>query len=114
MDTKVFRLGHCASRGSRTSIPAPGDDTTFFCAGQVLDRDGAIEKVVLSKGVGSQQPEFIVIVRSAGTGGYLSARAFTYGKRRLTLRASVNGLPPDADPLAALRRSKWKGKRPVG
>lgn len=93
---------------------APEDETTFFRTGQVLDRDGAVEQVVLSKGIGNHRPEIIVIVRSAGTGGYLCAHAFTFDKRRLTLRASVNGLPPNADPLAALRRSKRKGKRPAG
>jgi len=92
----------------------PGDETTFFREGKVLDRDGAVEKVVLSKPTGHQPPEIIVIVRSAGTGGYRSAHAFTFDRRRLTLRASVNGLPAHADPLAALRRFRRRGQRPAG
>lgn len=89
----------------------PGDETTFFRAGKVLDRDGAVEKVVLSKETGRQPREIIVIVRSAGTGGYQSAHAFTFDNRRLKLRASVIGLPADADPLAALRRTKGSGRQ---
>ena len=92
----------------------PEDETTFFRAGRVLDRDGTVDKVVLSKTIGNQPPEVIVIVRSTGTGGYLSAHAFTCNLRRLTLRASVSGLPPDADPLATLWRPKRKGSRPAG
>ncbi|NWJ42019.1 MAG: hypothetical protein HXX12_13735 [Geothrix sp.] len=88
-----------------------GDETTFFRAGKVLDRDGAVEKVVLSKESSRHPAEIIVIVRSTGTGGYLSAHAFTFDKRRLTLRASMSGLPANADPLATLRRSKRRAVR---
>jgi len=47
----------------------------------------------------------IVAIRSAGSGGYLSADAFTIGKRTVVLRASVSGLPANADPVAALKSS---------
>jgi len=83
----------------------PGDETTFFSAGQVRARDGTVEKVVLADVIGDQQPEIVVIVRSAGTGGFLSAHAFAFDKKRLIFRAAVKDLPPDADPIAALRKS---------
>ena len=88
----------------------PADETTFFKAGLVHARDGAIEKVVLADVAGDGQPEIIVIVRSAGTGGYLSAHAFVIDKQGLRLGASVEGLPPDADPIAAIRKSQQSGK----
>ncbi len=88
----------------------PGDETTFFIAGQVRTRDGTVERVVLADVVGDQQLEIVAIVRSAGTGGYLSAHAFAYDKQRLIFRGVVDGLPPDADPIAALRKSARKQK----
>ena len=82
-----------------------GDETTFFRAGIVRPRDGAVEKVLLADVDGDQQPEIIVLVRSAGTGGYLSAHAFVFDKQILIFRAAVEGLPPDAEPIATLRDS---------
>lgn len=86
------------------------DETTFFKAGLIHARDGALEKVVLADVVGDQQPEIIVIVRSVGTGGYLSAHAFIIDKQGLRLGTSVESLPPDAGPIAAIRKSQQSGK----
>jgi len=85
----------------------PGDETTFFRSGLVRPRDGIIEKVILADVAGDQRPEIVVIVRSVGTGGYLSAQAFAVDKQ-LVLRAAVESLPADADPLAALRKTGRK------
>ena len=89
---------------------APEDETTFFTAGLICSRDGTIEKVVLADVDGDQQPEIIVTVRSVGTGGYLSAHAFSFDKKKLILRATVEGLPPKADPVLTLRKSNRKVK----
>ena len=80
------------------------DETTFFTSGLVRLRDGVVEKVMLADG--DQQPEIIVIVRSVGTGSYLSAHAFAFAKDGLLFHAAVEGLAPDADPVAALRKAK--------
>lgn len=96
-----LRLYDAASRG---------DETTFFSAGLVHDRDGTIEKVALADIDADQQPEIIVTVRSAGTGGYLSAHAFAYDEKAIVFRAGVEGLPPDADTIAALRESIGTGE----
>lgn len=88
----------------------PGDETTFFVAGQVRTRDGTVERVVLADIAGDPRPEIVVIVRSAGTGGYLSAHAFAFDAQRLTFRGVVEGLPATADPVAALRKSTSKRK----
>jgi len=87
----------------------PGDETTFFTAGLIRARDGTVEKVVLADVDGDQRPEIIVNVRSAGSGGYLSSHAFAFDKKRLIFRAAVQGLPPHADTVAALRKSIGKG-----
>ena len=86
-----------------------GNETTFFTSGLIRSRDGVIEKVVLADINGDEQPEIIVIVRSVGTGGYLSAHAFTVGKDQQLIPAStVEGLQAEADPLAALKESESK------
>jgi hypothetical protein len=83
----------------------PEDATTFFSAGVVCARDGSIERVVVADVTGDSQPEVVVIVRSVGTGGYLSAQAFTIAAQQLSLQSKVVDLPADADPVAALRAS---------
>ena len=84
---------------------APADETTFFIAGLVRPRDGVIEKVTLADVDGDRQQDVVVIVRSVGTGGYLSAHAFTIERDKLVLLATEQGLPADADPVVKLRRS---------
>src|SRR6185369_9923031 len=84
----------------------PGDDTTFFIAGVVRERDGSIEKVELADIDGDEQPEVVVTVRNAGSGSFLSADAFAFDKKRLWLRAAVANLAKDADPVAALKKAK--------
>ena len=82
-----------------------GDETTFFINGLINARDGTIEKVVLEDINNDEQAEIIVVVRSVGTGGYLSAYAFTISKnQRLFLCFIVEGLQAEADPVLALRK----------
>lgn len=83
---------------------AASDETTFFTSGLVRARDGVIEKAILADVDGDQQQEIIVVVRSAGTGSYLSAHAFAVAKDELVFRAVVEGLAADADPVSALRK----------
>jgi hypothetical protein len=85
---------------------AAPDVTTFFTSGLVRARDGVIEKVVLADVDGDQQQEIVVIARSVGTGNYLSAHAFAVAKDKLIFRAVVEGLAANADPVAALRKSR--------
>jgi hypothetical protein len=85
---------------------AAPDETTFFTSGLVRARDGFIEKVILVDVDGDQQQEIVVIARSVGTGNYLSAQAFAVVKDKLVFRAEVEGLAADADPVAALRKSR--------
>jgi hypothetical protein len=73
-----------------------------FSLGMVQPRDGAIERVLVQDLDRDGRPEVVVVLRSAGSGGYLSADAWSFGDRRIVRRASVSGLPPNADPAAAL------------
>ena len=84
---------------------AAPDDTTFFISGLVHARNGFVEKVILADIDGDQQQEVVVMTRSAGTGSYLSAHAFSVAKDRLIFRAVVEGLAADANAVEALQKS---------
>jgi hypothetical protein len=77
----------------------PYDD---FIAGTVRPRNGAVENVLFSDVNGDGSPEIVVVIRSAGTGGYLSADALHLHGTTLSLVESVAGLAKDADPIRAL------------
>ncbi len=87
---------------------AAPNETTFFISGLIHPRDGVLEKVILADIDDDQQPEIIVIARSAGTGSYLSAYAFEFAKDKLVFRTAVEGLAPDEDAVTALRNAKCK------
>ena len=83
----------------------PTDETTFFAAGTVAARDGTIEKVLVEDIDDDKTPELIVTVRSAGSGGYLSAHAFSVAKQQIALKSSIDGLAPATDAVAELRKA---------
>ena len=76
-----------------------------FAFGLVRTRDGVVEALLFSDLDGDDANKVIVVVRSVGSGGYLSADAFGLRGRRLDLVGNVDGLPSNADPVAALRQS---------
>ena len=78
----------------------PFDD---FIAGIVMRRNGAVEDVKFHDLDGDGIPEVVVIVRSVGSGGYLSADAFRYRNKSLELAVAVSDLDKRADPIQALR-----------
>ena len=79
----------------------PTDD---FLHGTIRSRDGFIEEVSIQDMNGDGTEEIIVIIRSVGTGGYLSADAFQYGSKQLTLIAGVAELTKNADPIRELMK----------
>ena len=79
----------------------PTDD---FLSGEIRSRDGYVEKVVIQDINRDDSEEIIVIVRSAGTGGYLSAEAFRYRFDQLKLIISVADLQKHADPIQELTK----------
>ena len=81
-----------------------------FLAGAVRARDGALEALKFADLNRDGKNEIIVVVRSAGSGGYLSADAYRLQKGALVLAGSKSGLPADADPVAALSSGR-KGRK---
>ena len=81
----------------------PMDD---FIVGAVFLRDGSIERLAVTDVNGDGVKELVVVVRSAGSGGYQSASAFGVGAKTIEVVGSVEGLASDADPLAELRKAK--------
>jgi hypothetical protein len=77
----------------------PYDD---FLAGTVRPRNGTIETLKFADLNGDASPEIIVVMRSAGTGGYISADAFQLRGSALSLVAAVSALAKDADPIRRL------------
>ena len=103
-DFEARSIGSYSVRVYTQSAQA-NDDTTFFSAGIMRPRDGMIEKVLLAELGNEGLPSLIVVIRSAGSGSYLSADAFTIGKNTVVLRAAVSGLAANADPVLALKIS---------
>ena len=102
-DFEARSIGSYSVRIYSSENAQPGDDTTFFSAGLVRPRDGTVEKVFLADLGDGGSSSLVVTMRSAGSGGYLSADAFAVDKRSVALRGSVSGLPGNADPVAALK-----------
>ncbi|MGY3857098.1 PliI family lysozyme inhibitor of I-type lysozyme [Aeromonas intestinalis] len=100
--------GEPASTGSYDVRLYSGANPEFpldqFIDGKVLPRDGSIKELKLLDLNGDKQPELIVIVESAGTGGYISADAFTINPRQgLDSFNHVNELAPTDDVIQALK-----------
>jgi len=79
--------------------------TDRFLAGIIRPRNGTLESVKFADLDGDGRAEIIVAVRSAGSGGYLSADAFRFEGASLQLLATVSGLGQRADPVDALRKN---------
>jgi len=104
-DFEARSIGSYSVRIYSTQGAQLDDDTTFFSSGVIRARDGTIEKVFLAELDNDGPPSLVVAIRSAGSGGYLSADAFTIGKNAVVLCAAVSGLAANADPVVALKSS---------
>lgn len=99
-DLEPRSIGSYSLRLYAKNDPAfPYDD---FIAGIVRPRDGSIESIRFADLDRDGVPEIIVVMRAAGSGGFLSADAFHFQASSLTLLTSVSGIDGDADPLRAL------------
>lgn len=86
----------------------PLDD---YVDGLVQSRDGGIEQVQFHDFDGDGRAEIVVIIRSAGSGAYLSADVFGYAKKSLKLVASLSGFPKNGDLFRALTEELTKKSR---
>lgn len=87
-----------------------GLDTDEFLGGLLGERDGVVETVTASDIDGDLFPEVIVKIRSAGSGGYLSAVALAVRGRAVEVRARVADLAATADVVEALREAARAGR----
>ena len=102
-DFEARSIGSYSVRIYSTQSMQPDDDTTFFSSGVIRSRDGTVEKVFLAELDNDGSPSLVVVIRSTGSGGYLSADAFTIRKDTVVLHASVTGLVANEDPVGALK-----------
>ncbi len=89
-----------------TSREFPTDD---FVTGQVLPRDGTLQRLDWSALAPGGETLLIVVTRSAGSGSWISADAFAVGQGTLRRVATVSGIDPGADLKAALGASLAAG-----
>jgi hypothetical protein len=73
-----------------------------FVGGTLRSRDGTVEAIRFADLDRDGTPELVVVLRSAGSGGYLSADAYRLRGGAPRHAASVEGLPRDDDPIRAL------------
>ena len=96
------------SIGSYSLRVYAGADPRFpydhFLDGDIRPRNGVVESIEFKDFNGDSQLEIIVIMRSVGTGGYLSADAFQLKDGKLVLLSTVAGLSKVADPLLVLSK----------
>lgn len=85
-------------------------DTDDFIGGRICERDGVVEAVTATDIDGDGRAEVVVKIRSAGSGGYLSAVAVAVRERAVEVRARVENLDATADVLKALREVTRGGR----
>lgn len=76
-----------------------------YVDGDVRVRDGTIERLLFEDLNNDQEKDLIVVMRSAGSGGYQNADGYLLDKDGITFVKSVEGLTKDADPVEALSRA---------
>jgi ecotin len=96
-------IGSYSLRVYSTETSTSPNDTTFYRGGIIRARDGSIEQVLLTELISGQPASLVVLIRSAGTGGFQSVDAFDLSGDSIRLRASVAGVNAEADPLRALQ-----------
>jgi hypothetical protein len=104
-DWEARSIGSYSIRLYSTRTSAAPDDTTFYTTAITRPRDGMVEQVLLAPLGQDETLAIIVVIRSAGSGGYLSADAFSFTESIVALRGSVSGLSANADPVLELQQA---------
>lgn len=96
-------IGSYALRVYGNSNPQfPADD---FIMGIVQPRDGVLLRLDWQDVTEDGENELIVVTQSVGSGSYLGATAYRLAAQDVTAVASVKGLDPQADIVAALKKA---------
>ena len=103
-DLEARSVGSYSVRAYYDEQASPGNETSFYTAGLVRPRDGTVRSAGPLAMPGRPRPLLMVVMQSAGSGGYLSAEAFAVEPRAVRLLARVSDLAPAEDPAAHLRR----------
>lgn len=74
-DFEARSIGSYSVRAYFDPSASPENETMFYAAGLVRARDGAVSSVRLLEVPRRKRPLVMVVVQSAGSGGYLSAAA---------------------------------------
>lgn len=105
-DLEPRSIGTVSVRAYRADAEAErkGFDLDAYVGGALCQREGVVESVSTADINGDGRPEVIVMMRSAGSGGWRSAVALAVRESRVEIVARVDDLPPGADVIRALRR----------
>jgi hypothetical protein len=90
---------------STYAVENPEQPYDRFIAGLVLPRDGFVENIKIVDLNSDGDKELVVVIRSVGTGGYLSADAFDISRDGLIFLNKVTGLAANANPISALTKT---------
>jgi len=77
--------------------------TDNYVSGIVRARDGTIQSIEKGDINKDGEEDLVVLIRSAGSGGYLQAEAFQFVDGKVELIASVSDLDPESKYVEKLR-----------
>jgi hypothetical protein len=103
-DLEACSLGSYSVRIYSSENVQPGDDTTFYRFGLLHERDGTVEDAFLANLGPSAPASLIVKIRSVGSGGHVSARAYVVNKNGIHAVAAIGDQRPQTDVVAALKK----------
>jgi hypothetical protein len=103
-DLEACSLGSYTVRIYSSENVQPGDDTTFYRFGLLHERDGTVEDAFLANLGPSAPASLIVKIRSVGSGGHVSARAYVVNKSGIHPVAAIRDQQPRTDVVAALKK----------
>jgi hypothetical protein len=99
-DKEPRSMGSYSIRVYGLNLEFPFDD---YRDGKITRRDGSIKEILLADVTGDEAEELVVVIQSAGSGGYLSGDAFTVVDGKLRHVAIIMDVEPGNDILEAFR-----------
>ena len=103
-DLEARSIGSYSVRAYFDAQASPGNETTFYTAGMLRPREGTVRSASALEMPGRPHPVLMVVMQSAGSGGFVSADALVVEPRAVRLLARVSDLPPSEDPATQLKQ----------